>query len=444
MFKVALALILLLGINFSMTSKIEEFTPIENELPLIWKTQIGLASFRSNIIVQNNDIIIGSNGENFMDNYLWDKQSGVHVLDRITGKNKKIIANQSFGDMDVNGVLLLKDKIYFGNDNEEFLCTTKDGKIIWRNPTAGDIEHEPILIKNNIGKPMIVYATEEGAVTAVDPETGEHIWNYYVAGFTGWKPGKNVAIFKVKVLFDNLSAFVTKPVLADLNKDGVNDLIYKYYFENTIIAIDGSSGKELWSYKGESYGRGAPVGIIYSNNDPLIFLSSRNENVFRIIDRKGKLIKEHTIPVNKYIKSLKLLNLDNQKLVFDTPDSLYFINADGIYDKIGHPAEFHFISEDEYHEPRKRNYLESIYGNVIFPFQDHQRCIMVLNQRDGAHYQKGFIEIISLETKEILTILQLPGVSEMPPQIMDINKDGNLDVLINCFDGNLYCYSLKK
>ena len=443
MFKVALAFILIMSINLSMPNEIEEFTPIENELKLNWKSQIGKASFRSNVIIQNNDLIIGSNGEDFMDDYLWDKKSGVHILDRITGKIKRTIANQTLGDMDVNGVLLLNDKIYFGNDNEEFLCTSKDGKVIWRNPTAGDVEHEPILIKNNRGKSMIVYATEQGAITAVDQETGKYLWNYYIDGFTGWKPKNNEAIFKVKALFDNLTAFVTKPVLADLNKDGVNDLIYKYYFENSIIAIDGSSGKELWEYQEETYGRGANIGLLYSKNDPLILLSAKDDNMLRIIDRQGKVINEITLPANQYVKSLKLLNIDNQNLIFDTPDSLYFINPNGIYDRIAHPAEFHFISDDEYHEPRKRNYLESICGNVVFPYKGHLKCIMILNQRDGAHFKKGFIEIISLETKEILAILQLPAASEMPPHIIDINKDGNLDVLINCFDGNLYCYSLK-
>jgi hypothetical protein len=39
--------------------------------------------------------------------------------------------------------------------------------------------------------------------------------------------------------------------------------------------------------------------------------------------------------------------------------------------------------------------------------------------------------------------LGLPKPSEFPPMIADINKDGYLDLLINCFDGYLYCYNLK-
>jgi hypothetical protein len=63
-------------------------------------------------------------------------------------------------------------------------------------------------------------------------------------------------------------------------------------------------------------------------------------------------------------------------------------------------------------------------------------------QVDQLNYQKGFIEIISLETKQIVERLQLPNTSEMQPHIDDINKDGKLDLLINCKDGNLYCYNL--
>lgn len=444
MFKAAFAFILLFSLNLSIPNKIEEFKPIEKEFPLIWNTNIGCASFRSNVTIQNNEIIIGSNGNNFMDDYLWDKQSGVHILDRKTGKNKRIIANESFGDMDVNGVLILNDKIYFGNDNEEFLCTNMEGEIIWRNPTAGDVEHEPIHIKDNVGKSIIVYATEEGAITAVEPKSGKALWNYYADGFSGWKPGKNEIVFKVNALFSNPITFITKPELADLNKDGINDLLYKMYFENTIIAIDGASGKELWKYKGDRYSRGEPLAVMHDKNDPYILLSSGDEYLVRIINRKGKVVNETVIPNNHYIKSLNTQKIDNQNLIFDTVDTMYYINANGIYDKIAHSSNFYFISDDEYHEPRRRNYIESLYANRIFPYKGHQKCIMVLNQRDGAHYQKGFIEILSLDTKEVLTVLQLPAAAEMPPHIADINNDGNLDVLINCYDGNLYCYSLNK
>ena len=180
----------------------ESFPAIETEFPLLWKTKMGCASFRTNIIVNKDELIIGSNGSGFMDYNIFDKQSGVYRINRVSGRVNKLIANQSFGDMDVNGVLQLDNKLYFGNDNEEFLCTSIDGDIIFRNATSGDIEHEPVLI-NNKGINSIVYASERGEIRAISPLTGNTIWSYYTPDFTGWKPGDNRIVFKIGSYFSN-------------------------------------------------------------------------------------------------------------------------------------------------------------------------------------------------------------------------------------------------
>ena len=39
--------------------------------------------------------------------------------------------------------------------------------------------------------------------------------------------------------------------------------------------------------------------------------------------------------------------------------------------------------------------------------------------------------------------MNLPSNSEFPPYIEDIDKDGKLDVLVGCYDGNLYCFDLE-
>ncbi|MEN9883923.1 MAG: hypothetical protein RLZZ420_1140, partial [Bacteroidota bacterium] len=45
--------------------------------------------------------------------------------------------------------------------------------------------------------------------------------------------------------------------------------------------------------------------------------------------------------------------------------------------------------------------------------------------------------------KTTLAKYALPDIGEMPPVIRDVDVDGKLDLLINCFDGQLYCYSLE-
>ena len=89
-----------------------------------------------------------------------------------------------------------------------------------------------------------------------------------------------------------------------------------------------------------------------------------------------------------------------------------------------------------------RNFRDMLFADKPFIYKKHGKCLINLVQVDQLNYQKGFIEIISLETKQIVERLQLPNTSEMQPHIDDINKDGKLDLLINCKDGNLYCYNL--
>ena len=146
--------------------------------------------------------------------------------------------------MDVNGLLAYNNKYYFGNDNDEFICMDISGKTHWTNFTSGDIEHEPVLIKIN-QQHVIVYASETGEVRAVNPDNGKTIWEYYSPNFKGWKPGDNRAVFKVKSFFKNSTDFFTKPLITDLNKDGVNDLLYMTY-PKEIFAINGKTGQLLW------------------------------------------------------------------------------------------------------------------------------------------------------------------------------------------------------
>ena len=64
--------------------------------------------------------------------------------------------------------------LYFGNDNDEFLCTDLDG-----NQFENYLEmwSKPTLIKRKNGN--IVFATEVGEVRAVSPKM-EIVLNYFI------------------------------------------------------------------------------------------------------------------------------------------------------------------------------------------------------------------------------------------------------------------------
>jgi hypothetical protein len=434
-----------LPISFFGPNKPDKYPPIEKNFDLHWSTQMGSASFKTNLIVTNDNLIIGSNGSDFMDYYISDKKSGVYTIDRKTGLVINHFANETFGDMDVNGILLLSSRLYFGNDNEEFLCTSLDGKIIFRNPTSGDIEHEPVLINNN-GTPQIIYATEMGEVKAINPTTGKALWSYYTPDFQGWKPGDNRGIFKVKSFFTNSSSFYTKPILVDLTNDGVLDLIYRTY-DSKLYAINGASGKLLWL--NDKYDR-SEIVLMQTGTKAEPSFSFFNETYdaqyvptrhLITLNKYGKQIVATDIPNCTYGVGVNTLLLNNLLLV--QRDSLIEIDNRGHYKAYSRANFYPTVDYLGKNVMEERNAYESLISNRTFSYKGDSNCVIILNQHDHANYENGFIEIYSLTDHKVVERLGLPMPSEFPPMIADINKDGNLDLLINCYDGFLYCYDLK-
>lgn len=429
---------------------VQPFPRIETEFPLLWKASIGQASFRTKPVLTEKEILIGSNGSYFLDFAIFDRKSGVYAIDRSTGKIKRHFASERLGDMDVNGLLHYNGKYYFGNDNEEFLCTTTGGKIIWRNIASGDIEHEPSLIKIQ-GKNHIIYAAESGEVRAVDPSSGNSLWTYYTPDYTGFKKGDNRAIFKVKAHFTNTRSFFTKPLVRDLNRDGTDDLVY-LTVDNKVYAISGLNGKLLWLYEPET-SMTYDIALIGTADDPLIILTQNRltptyerQSYLITLDRHGKQVRESRMIDDDFETSLNHFMTSDGKIVITTPDSVFIAGTDGGLEAFDHGVFFMeengiFPSGPGY---RNRNTGDQLLSKKTFRYdEENPHCIIILNQHDYTDYSKGHIEIFSLDNKKVLKRLSLPSSSEMVPEIMDINNDGYLDLLVNCRDENLYCYNLK-
>jgi hypothetical protein len=131
----------------------------------------------------------------------------------------------------------------------------------------------------------------------------------------------------------------------------------------------------------------------------------------------------------------------NQLLLMDS-DSIIITNGDIILESIAHAVPFKKMNYNKDTVVENRNRSTGIIAGKIFSFRGHKRCVMIQYEHDEAFWEKGIIEIVSLDSKEVLHRLQLPSAAEMEPVIKDVNNDGKLDVLINCYDGYLYCYSL--
>ena len=446
--------VLTLSACLNLPAQQSKYHDVITEFPLLWKVQMGNTTYRTNVQYTNEDLIIGSNGENYLDYYL-DQQSGIYVINRKTGKIKTSFAGEDFGDMDVNGVLLHNNLLYFGNDNEEVLCTDLKGNIKWRKATSGDIEHELVTI-NNKGNNYLVYATETGEARAIKPSDGSTIWSYYLPDYSGWKPGDSRFVFKVQAYFSNTGSFFTKPILSDVNKDGVNDLIYNLYYGSTII-LNGANGKQLTKIENTIYDKSEafishkktnPIimqinshkDVVQNKNGETTYMTRNKINCFNV---KGKLLKTTELK-SEYIQSgLNALELASGDLVVPFQDSLVILKKDGNLDFINKSQTYEALDWENKKTIASRNSSEPLIANRTFTYAGIQNCVVILNQNDGAFTENGFIEIISIDTKKVIKRLQLPASSEFAPVIEDINKDGKLDLLINCRDGNLYCFDLK-
>jgi hypothetical protein len=431
----------------------DRFEPIEKTFSINWKAKIGNVSFRSNVLFSGDELIIGSNGKNFRDYYLGDETSGVYKLNRQTGKINALYGNDRvIGDLDVNGILMYNNKYYFGNDNDEFMCLNASGKNVWTIMTSGDIEHEPVLIHIN-GKPAVVYASEIGEVRAVNPDNGNTYWSYYIPDFKGWKPGDNRAVFKVRSFVRNTMSFYTKPVIADLNKDGIKDLVYKEIYGST-FAIDGRNGKLLWSISTEQNRTSFDVMELLPKPDgEWMMIGCRGEYLFEsedyrlhvfLISRTGELKEIFTFDNKIGACGLNMTTNGDNEILFTTTNKLYRLKNLKDIEVIDRSIQY--VSEESWNKGQitNRNSYDPLMSTNTFPYKNHNNCIFVLNQYDDANDLYGFIEIISLDENKVIERLELPGNSEMVPLVYDVNKDGMLDLLINSkVNGYLYCYNLN-
>ena len=430
-------LILLLLLICTMSASLpNQKIVLKTTLKQHWKTKIGCTSYRTIPVITDGKLLIGSNGSNFRD-YSIDQANGVYMLNSKNGEVIKNFESKQFGDMDVNGVLNLNGLIYFGNDNEEFLCINQQGDVKWRVAAAGDIEHRPILL-NSSGKQMIVFATETGQVQALDPLTGKLIWNYYNKKFSGWKLGENRPIFKIRMYFSQDYLYFNEPSLTDLNGDGVMDLVYNNSW-GSFDAISGKTGKLLWEitrgdsdYYWSKMGKEKPLIIGKGSESKIMILhqSTAGEEFISFYNAKGKLINK--VPSSA---TLGFALLSQTSDVFLTTQAIIKPSSKGNELKVI-PIQFTY-SKNQAGKLIKNEFGEGQVAANKINFND-ESCAVVVYQGNPF----STLVLIGLNSGKIRYSTKLPAGSEFTPFISDFNKDGNLDVLIGCYDENLYCFDL--
>ncbi len=422
----------LIGIAAALPVKVK---PVTQGLKLKWKQEIGNLTDRSRPVISNGFIWIGSNGSRYND-YALDYGNGVYKIAAASGKIANHFLDDQVGDMDVNGILKINELFYAGSDNEELTCFDASGKVKWRVPAGGDIEHRPTHVRIN-DKDALIYATENGEISAIDAESGDRIWSYYHQSYKGWKPGQNRYIFKVNNHFMADNGFFSEPAIVDLNKDGVEDVIYSSYYTE-LTAVDGRTGKkiffyqvnndETWSLLGRikplvSEGKQGvicwiPVKKLKKGNYELLGLTAKGELKFRksLGDREELNLAQNSrnneaafehgfIDLTKDFKYLNFTLTGTQE---KSPEIAYSAYNVGRY------------ADNKIH-------MNGEYCNIIlYEYAPEGSTVNIVGQKTGVTYVQQV----------------LPETSECMPVVEDIDSDGKVEMLVGCRDGNLYCYSL--
>lgn len=409
---------------------------VSGKLDLHWSADIGLTTHRTRPAFTSEHIFIGSNGSHFQDHAI-DRKNGVIVLDKRTGRQVRSHANESFGDMDVNGVLRIGERIIFGNDNDEVYCFNTSGEKLWRIPTSGDVEHHPTHIKI-AGKDVVVFASEMGEVRALNAEDGSTVWSHYNEGFSGWKQGDNRTVFKVKMHFTAGEDYFNEPGVADLNGDGVDDLIYNYNY-GELIALSGRTGKKLWGFTGvdemkSSLGKLGPqiIGKGSKTRIPVLMYDHVSQTQRLVtLNRKGEVIDKkkldkHSYPLLSQTSDYYLLN-----------DRILPFDKDGFRVKKSNEL---FVSDGK--NIRSRFYSGQVADQKV-KFMGEE-CAVIVYQRDSKMKTgQALLVLMGLTTGKFHLESYLPDGSEFIPVVKDVTGDGKLDVLVGCYDEKLYCFDLN-
>lgn len=413
---------------------------IENVFPLKWKTYIGQTTYRSNILLHQGKIWIGSNG-NTLERNANDENDAVFVIDTKNGKvldkiHPIIRSDESeVPDLDVNGIALEANKLFFGTDSKALFCYDIEKKsFLWQYnaPTDavggnyGNIESCPLLVDlNGDGESDAIITVRGKGVVAVNGKTGKPIW--------------------VNILSQAEGAFLSSPCSVDVNNDNIPDIItggWSTDYQSNLYALDGKTGKILWQHPLGSGLKSSPV-IVQKGKKTAILVASTYSFVY-MVDLDGQTL----YAVN--------LNMPEQAPYFGGISGLFASPALSPNETLGIGSAWWSSDEQDgfwvthlQKAPLKEEKgLKTVDKNMSKFFAANRvSASAVVAQINAKSWQlavpteKGKLLVYD-EKKKSMQTFALPAGSETSPFVGDIDSDGKLELLIATYDGYLYCYQL--
>lgn len=393
---------------------------ITGTFPLKWKTKIGITTYRTNILEENGNVYVGSNGVDA--NADFDKMDGVYQINAKTGKINQTYKSQLLGDNDATGIALFEDRLFFGTDNYYFYCfDPNSGEELWKFKTPYDVESVPVITDlDGDSKAEVVFCVQGYGVYCLNAEDGA-----------------------VKWVLDSISSHQgnVAPLVVDCNEDGVLDVVCGFrgapnstktagfkmaHYGDYLMALNGKSGHPIW---GKSTGAGihaSPFLFKESGETRIASLDAYGE--FQVLNLKGELIKDMGFGYNQYMSPVmykeNLLLSDYQIYL---GDDAYEMQDNG-FNK--------FIDEKSVSFSGTLSGATSATTVVADVLGTGEQQFISVSE-SGDMY-------ISDESGATLKKMTFPKGAEATPLVKDVDGDGKLEILIASLDGYLYCYDTKS
>ncbi len=408
---------LLLTLAFSSWAQQE----LNSTFPVKWKTDIGITTYRTNIVEHKGLIYIGSNGIDREAKI--DSKDGVYAIDP---KNGQIVHHYKIpfaGDNDVTGIALSEDKLFFGSDNYYFFCyDIKTHKELWKYPLPYDVESSPVIADFNGDKVNdVAFNVQYSGFYALNGINGELLW---VSAHINSHDG-------------NVS-----PVLLDLNKDGVMDIItsgrgepnsneidgFKMaHYGDYHFALNGKNGEILWSIPTGAGVHASPFVYKSPKGIEIYLIDSYGE--LNVVDESGKILKGGYVGYGVF--SSPVVTNDHHLVIGQFSFNIKHEN---------------FIRENEDSPYYLSNTVASQSAGINGTISATSMIADVLNlgkpQIVGVD-EEGILFISTTDGK-VIHKYKIPKGAEASLFIKDIDNDGKLEILLASLDGKLYCYGTKS
>ncbi len=238
-----------------------------------WTAQVGLTTFRTTMAQVGGKLVIGTHGATL--DGTDEIEDRVYVLDGATGTIHHTIKPPGKGDLDIGGVAVDGQTIYFTTDNGFVVAADMQGGLRWTAQLKGKVRPAPALGDlNGDGHVDVVVGDEHGRLVALDGTSGKQLWlattgtnDYGNRGFIGAAAiadldgdgrddviagGRDSVLSAYrgrdgKVLWQvkHSSGIHASPSVMDLDGDGRQEVLAAWAYSDLVV-LDGQSGRELW------------------------------------------------------------------------------------------------------------------------------------------------------------------------------------------------------